>query len=214
VSEPLTTIAAVKGGRGLNTSSSDDDDALEDWIKTVSSMLRSAIGRPLHRVDDHTEHVGSNGTPALWVETHLPVVSISEITHDGDVVDTDDYELTDADLGRIGRTNDDLWRDTRYRGGIGHGRAHPRPPQRDYAVTYDGGWVTPYQVDQGDYPERTMPYDVEQAIIDYCVMQLRSQGRDPNLVSETIESTSYKYRGQPVPASFREVVDTYSIPHV
>jgi hypothetical protein len=210
----LTTIAAVKGGRGLDTSSTDDDDALEDWIRTVSDLLRQAIGRPLHRVDDYTEEVGSNGSPALWVQTHLPVVQISEITFDGDVVEADEWELTDPDFGRIGRTGDDLWRDTRYRGGIGHGRPSPRPAKCDYAVTYDGGWVTPWQVDQGEYADRTMPYDVEQVIIDYCVMQLRGRGRDPGLVSESIESTSYKYRGQPVPPSFEHVVDTYSIPHV
>lgn len=67
-------------------------------------------------------------------------------------------------------------------------------------VTYEGGWVTPWQVDSRNSANliatqtRSLPYDLEEACISEVVSRLRSRNRDLTIdgTSNAQNSTTYR----------------------
>jgi len=214
--EPLTDKSAVKSKRGLDLSGTDWDTAIDAWIREASRHLTDAIGRSLHRVSGHTEKLGTRGSQSLYVRDHLPVVEVAEVTYDGETVDAADYELGAAPEGELLRKHGYCWHNTSYAAGWQGKRDDPRPPEKLYAVTYEGGYVTPVQAPFGpDSDARDLPWDIEGAIIEYCVMKYHQAGTDQTAVQEKLGDSSKKWAtvdGRRVPHSFADVVDRYQKP--
>ena len=190
----LTTLSVVKDELGIASLNTDDDSTLERKIRQASRMFKRITGRQFHEESGHKEKVPAFNLKRLMVEDHTPIQSISkiELSLDGDLneVDASNYEIENADAGFIRRVNGG-WQNTQsfYR------EIEPsqiEEYQQLYTVTYTGGYVTPQQeADTGD--TRDLPFDIEDAVIDLVVQKFRSKGRDPNVASEKIMSTSIKY---------------------
>lgn len=213
--EPLTTKAVVKGKRGLDISTADWDSAIEAWIKDASRIITDGIGRELHRVDGETEKLGSRGGYRLYLRNRLPVYDVTSVAHDGDTVDSADYYLGAEAEGELVHDGGG-WRDTSYSAGMFGNRQDPRPPEKLYEVTYDAGFVTPVQDPFGaSNLSRDLPHDIEQAVIDYCVMQYRQAAKDPTVTQESLLGASKTWgqvNGRKVPPSLEDVVDRYHKP--
>ncbi|MFB6351810.1 MAG: hypothetical protein ABEN55_21690 [Bradymonadaceae bacterium] len=215
--EPLTDKATVKGKRGLYISTTDWDSAIEAWIKAASRLITDGLGRELHRVDGETEKLGSRGGRRLYLRDRLPVHAVTSVEYDGDTVDAGDYYLEAESEGELVHDGGG-WRDTSDRAGMFGSRQDPRPPEKLYKVTYDGGFVTPVQAPFGSNNlSRDLPHDVEQAVIDYCVMQYRQAGNDKTVGREKFAGQSMTYEkvnGRRVPASVADVIDRLRKPAV
>jgi len=197
----LTTLSVVKSELGATNTNA--DAYLERQINVYSDLFEQATGRPWHRDDAYTESVTSTGDTRLHLERR-PVRSVAEVKVDGDTVDADDYEIVDGDLGYL-RKIDGRWEHT------GAGRL--------VEVTYDGGHVTPKQVDDGEFSDRDLPHDIEQAVIDSVVNAYARKGQPSNVSAESIDTASVDYhipdtadanlQGISVSQSFRGAVKQY-----
>jgi hypothetical protein len=186
---------------------------LERYINVASDLFSQMVGRDLHYREDVAEKVASGGDVRLVVYEATPIDSITSIVIDDGVtsstVDSDDYRIEDADAGLIEQI-DGTWEDTEvYAWNIeretkGRQLAH-------YTVTYDGGWVTQEQDDNDGTLTRDLPYDIEQAVIDYVVMKDARRGRDTAVKSMSNLSASVAYMDQEVPPSFVNAVRRYKI---
>ena len=210
----LTTLSAIKDELGLTTSG--EDDYLIRQINRYSSLLAEATDRKWERVDGYTESIVSVGDTRLQVNARLPLLSVDSVTVDGETVDTSDYEIEDGEAGWI-RMIDGAWAST----GVARWRAEPyvKYHELDVEVVYDGGYVTPKQVDDGVFSERTLPPSVEGAVMDTVVNKFRRRGAHSGISSESIGGASVAYKnaghhtdtvlGAQVSASFAGVVERY-----
>lgn len=214
----LTTLATAAGELGITPGEDSAVDArLERYITVASDRLASMCDRDFHHVEGHTERVGNAGGTYLLVSDHLPVVSIASIEWDdgiGDATTVDDtaYRLTDdaAKSGMIERVKG-AWRSTQ----VERQEIERKPTHRSrplYLVTYTGGWVTPQQVADDDTLTRTLPYDIEDAVVQYVTMRERQRGKDGSVSSKSVGPASVSYEtvdGQRVPPAFASVVRTH-----
>jgi len=188
----LTDLETVKDELGI--AHSDDDSSLERYIRQASSIFRSVTGQNWNYEEGFTESVPGFHTKRLLVHKHLPVESIDKIeldlgTHDMTIT-AGEYELEDGEAGFI-RNISGGWQLTEgYYDEIEPN--YNSEYQQLYKVTYTGGYVTPVQASNtgGD---RTLPYDIEDAIIDLVTTKYRQKGRDSNVSSESIMSVSIDY---------------------
>ena len=126
-------------------------------------------------------------------------MAIASITMDGFAFDKDGYEVADAEAGTVYRAAGWPWSGLRL-SGIARDRL-PGTERRNIAATYAGGYVTPGQAVALGLP-RTLPYDLEQYVIDTVVYLYRNRGQDPSVVSERILSAAYQYdRAHGLPGS-------------
>lgn len=184
----LTTVSTVESELGL--SSGTDTSILERLINTYSSLFVEATGRAWHRESGYVEKVVSTGDTRLMV-SRTPVVSIAQIDVKGETIDASDYEIEDADLGYIRRKDHATWEST----AVGRRRIeyHPTYYEKRVEVTYEGGYVTPKQVDDGTFTPRDLPHDIEAAIIASVTNGYRLQGAPSNIDSESIGSASVSF---------------------
>jgi hypothetical protein len=183
----LTTLSVVKNELGITNSNS--DSYLERQINTYSDIFRTATGRPWHRDDAYTEKVTSTGDTRLHLERR-PVRSVSEVKVKGDTVDADGYEIEDDEKGYLRRI-DERWEHT----AAGRRRVEGYATHHELRVevTYDGGYVTPKQVDDGAFSDRDLPHDIEQAVIDSVINAYARKGQPKNVSSESIDTASVDY---------------------
>jgi len=183
----LTTVSTVEGELGL--SSGTDTATLERYINTFSDLFESYTGRPWHRDDEYTEKIKSTGDTRLLV-SRRPVRSITEIKVKGDTVDSGDYEIEDDDAGFI-RLDDEAWESTAV--ATRRIKRHRKYHEFRVEVTYDGGYVTPQQVDDGTFTDRDLPADIEHAVITSVANAYQRQGQPSNIKSESIGDASVSF---------------------
>lgn len=209
----LTTLSVVKNELGITNSNS--DSYLERQINTYSRIFQAATGRPWHRDDEYTQKVKSTGDTRLHLERR-PVRSVSEVKVKGDTIDPSGYEIENADKGYLRRI-DQRWEHT----AAGRRRVEGYATHHELRVdvTYDGGYVTPKQVDDGTFSTRDLPHDIEQAVIDSVVNAYARKGKPSNVESESIGPASVSYhvpdeadqtvQGMTVSQSFQGAVQRY-----
>ena len=221
----LTTLAVIASELD-DYSEGDDADVdarVARYINAASSRFENATGRKWYYTEGHEERVAGHGTGRLTVTDHLPVESIDKIELLSGVISGDiqvtavadsSYEIEDSDVGWIRRTSFGVWKNTARH--VTDISTHPRAgtEKKLYRVTYDGGHVTPAQGDDDEELDRTLPYDIEQAIVEYVVMLWQSRGRDATIQSQSSLSGSVTYEmldGERVPTSFKRLVDSYRL---
>lgn len=196
----LTQLATLK--TALDIDSVDEDETLERLIEVASDQIRRFLrARALHYETGIVEKVSGYGTHRL-ILSRRPVLSVSSIVLKASdpagadhTYDSDSYEIEDG--GRAGMVfRREGWVSTaRGRGfGVGWGGL-TGTEQRSIEVTYTGGWVTPEQADSSGWagPERSLPYDVEEACIDAVVARYEARGGDPRIKQERLGSHSVSY---------------------
>lgn len=185
----LTNLATLKSE--LNISVSTHDTYLERVINATSDFVAQWCNRTFHFEETIVEDVAGYGTNNLLV-SRTPIVTIDSITYDGGVVSASDYEVSDAAAGIIYAPKLWIWT-----GLGGSGITHlPRPgtERKLYTVTYDGGYVTEPQVDGDPQLTRTLPYDLEDAVLQIAVYRYRQRGRDQSVQSESLLNASVSYK--------------------
>jgi hypothetical protein len=184
----LTLLATVKSELGISTSS--DDDYLTRQINRYSQLFEEATDKLWYRADDYVESVKSVGDTRITVQDRRPLLAINSIAVKGETVDSDDYEIEDADRGWI-RIDDDFWEST----GVATMRMerHTKYHELRVDVDYNGGYVTPKQEDDGTFSPRTLPASIEGAVIDTVAQKYRRKGSQTNVTSESIGSASVSY---------------------
>lgn len=220
--EPLTTLQHVADELGLVVGEDGARDrVLKRYIQSASNALQELCGRNFEYDAAYEEDVSSDGGKYLVAHKGVPIEAITSIEYDNgqgsmETVDSDQYVLEDSEAGLI-RHISGTWRDTQvYVNHIEPARMHGGQ-HAVYRITYEGGWNTPYQVAEGtgSGSGRTLPYDIEDAVIRYVVQKFKARKRDPNVSSMSVGSGSISYFDPNVqgssgtPDAFESVVRRY-----
>lgn len=167
----------------LNIDDTSQDTLLTRLIKSATSFVDQVTHRTFEETST-TEKYSGTGTSEL-VLNNYPVSSVSEITINDEVVDSDDYEVF-SDEGIIYKY--DYWTQTnntfRY-GVLLDGNTNNR--KRNIEVTYTYGYKLPGEVD------RDLPYSLEQVVINLVTNAYRESGQKSNIKREEIMSAEYEY---------------------
>jgi len=210
----LVTIATVEEDLGISSGS--EDSKLTRYINAASEAIAKYCHRLFHRDTARVEKVAGHGNPKLRLGSG-PINSVTSIVYDGGTIDSDSYEIHNANAGLLYGING--WNWTAAAIDDVSNTPVPGTERKLYTVTYDGGYYTAPQVASGgDYEgeTRNLPYDVEEACIE-LVRAIRSgKKRDPDVKSERLLSWSANYgtasaseASAMLPASVRRLLNQY-----
>lgn len=216
----LTKLTTVNRRLGLQTGEDVDRDMiLEELIEEVSADFVAACGRQCFSKSGHLERVKGYGDHLLFLVDHVPLQSIDSIVYDDGTtqttVESAYYEIEDATKGiirRIGGT----WP---YTGNYHIGPRINRRYGSEQAlikVTYDGGWVTPQQAHLED-TERTLPRDIEAAVITKVVHDFRNRDRDQSVVLKKLGNATIQWANanagemNPMEQKWRKIIARYKM---
>lgn len=197
-----------------------EDAYLTRQINEATDLFNRAINRTLHWRAGYQEKVRATDGVLLVVRGALPIDSITSITHDLNTgeqaytVEATSYAVEDAAAGLIKRTGSYRWISTQT---VQQNVVKLQPDDRYlrlYEVTYDGGYVTPQQALDDPGLTRSLPYDIEGAIIDYCRMKIHQRLADPTLRSVTVDRGNLSWVSMEgtrviVPGTFKAAVSYY-----
>lgn len=205
--QALTLLATVLDELGLTSDSGGAQDLrLERYILAVSEQIASHCGRVFQRDAAVVERVAGFGTTRL-VLARAPVNALTSISIDGTLQDMTQVSIEDAKAGIIYRASG--WASTAPSlPGISQGPAHGQEEKR-IVVTYDGGYVTPFQVGVPT-PVRTLPYDLEDACVELVLSRWRSRGVDPRIAAEGSQNASRTVFGSELPPHIAAVLARYA----
>lgn len=199
----LTTLQTVKDELGIAALDVTKDSRLERLITVATDLIESECDRVFAFAAAIVEKCRGFGTPQIVVERR-PIVSITSIDELGTVLTAaTEYEaLVDpitrrADSGVIVRKQADYslrsWPWTASRRPDIEQDKLPGTEAGAITVTYLGGFVTPEQAASAGWaaanplaPARTLPYDLEQLVVELVVSLYRSSGQDRNVSLETV----------------------------
>lgn len=175
----LTTVAAVKTRMGITTD--ENDDLIEDMIKAASDFTVNYCGREF-ALQEVKESLPGKGMPNLLLSL-TPIIELSLVEYDDDEVSN--CSILDDKAGIIQCL--DGFKDTSFK----HNTIDRYPSsfyQNRYHVTYTGGYVLPgWGSSQG---VRTLPYDLEQAIMEMVQSQFSTRKFDGTVKSYKIGDTA------------------------
>jgi len=201
IENALTTLDVIKDELGINDVNS--DDRLIRLINSASSYFINKVGREL-RYQEITEHLkGTNSQ--YFILNNYPIVDVSKILFNGNELDRDSWELEvrDKNIGHIYK--DDGWYNliTSY-GLVGDATVS----HRAYDITYTFGYVLPK--DETPINPRTLPYDIEDCIIDmvldkYTKLTRKSYG----LKALKQGKKSYTFDNSSIKEEVDKVIDRY-----
>lgn len=175
----LTTVAKFKVNMGITKD--DNDEIIEDMIAAASDFVVRYTGRDF-ALQTVRESLPGKGTVELILSL-TPLLTLEEVTLRGQLFD--DCRILDREGGYITR-----------RGGfistaIPYNTIDQHPSYQhnlDWEVTYQGGYVLPgWDASQG---KRTLPYDLERAVIEMVKSQFQTRGMDGTMKSYRIGDTS------------------------
>lgn len=196
----LTTVAHVTEELGI-TLTSPADDAKIAYIERLIAAASATAMRYLNRgALGFLEAIEETPRGYRWPRIMLkrrPVLEVSEVQIDEQVVLATDYVLTDADAGILDFEAESP--DTgRYSQSISTARVADleRRDATRLLVTYTGGWLLPGQTTLLDDVE-SLPADIQRAVTIACATQYLTRGIDRTITSERLmsESTTYDRTG-------------------
>lgn len=193
----LTTLATVRDELGIVPTTF--DTILERMINAVSDAFAKEADRVFQSGVAITERVRGYGTERIIIN-RVPVTvltSVELLDQDGTVsttYDTDTFELESANSGIVYRAAGWPWTAQVRATGIRRPEL-PGTERRALRVTYDGGFVTPAQTGT-----RTLPFDIEEAVIRAVSNLFRSRGTAAGaggnaIASERLGDYAVSYEG-------------------
>lgn len=188
----LTTVSTVQDELGISGSTS----TLERYIRQASDFFRRLTGRRWYEETEYVEEVAGYRGKRLLVFDHLPIDQIRtieiKIDDTTDELNSGAYEIEDAQSGFIRRIDGSSWELTEsYFSNIEP--EYTGENLKLYRVTYDGGYVTPEDASQNN-KTRDLPYDIEDAVIDFVTSKYVKKGSGSAVDSESIMSASIDYQ--------------------
>lgn len=204
----LTLLATAKSDLGISGSS--EDTKVERLINAASAALEAYCSRVFWRSTAVVEKVAGFGGLYLRV-SRTPVNSLTAIAFDGSALDITQVTIDDSKVGLLARPGG--WEWTAHTAPDTSGGGLPGTERLLYQVTYDGGWYTPKQESEAPNPTRTLPYDVEEACLEFVRELYHLKRRDPTVESERLLSWAATYRtgedASGIPAGVRTLIDPY-----
>lgn len=212
----LTTVDALIDELGLTGEQS--VTRLERVIMVASARVAAYLDRRVHYGAAVVEQVPATGGGVLLL-SRTPALSVASVTYSTDggstssTVSTSDYTL------EVGADADDNAGILRHLGGgwgfSGRRVGAPGDPltgtEADvYTITYAGGWVTPGQA-TGELA-RTLPWDLEAAVLDLAAQSWKTRGRDRSIVKRSTLGASVTFAtgsGAGIPDEVRATLDRY-----
>jgi len=199
----LTTLSTVKADLGISNVTS--DGTLARLINAASDFVERTCKRSFYYEAARVDTLSGYGTNNLIVEK-APLLDIASITYSDGTVDSDNYSIGDADAGLIFNEYGWVWTAQRM-----DSITLPRIPgteKESYTVTYEGGYVTPKQ-EEDAVGTRSLPYDLEDAVIRMVVNRFRRLGADTNIASEGLMSYSVSYRTESISSDVMSILNSY-----
>lgn len=201
-----TTTAFLKEALfGATATSTAEDGYLDRLITRASRWAERYIGQPApdNKGDSLSPQVYLEAVPAFegrnLVLSRTPVRAIQRLfdstaTSGATAYNSSQYRIEDADAGLVSFTDDSLpvwtgitaWELTDYR--------VPRSEARPWLVEYEAGWAvagTTSTFGGTTSTGRTLPEDVEQAVIEKAVELYEGRGR---IASKRVGDLSLSYR--------------------
>lgn len=185
-SDLMTTLDAVK--LALSITTTDDDERLDASIRAASHAVAGYLGYyPLRQA--YRETLPGFGDLKLMV-SRVPVTSISAMYYGTtmEIVAPSSYTLDNATAGFIMRDLGFPWT-----AGVEwdmDSHIMPRSERNQFIVDYAAGYI--FSTDGS----RTLPYDLEQAVILTTNSIFYTGQRDAGVASKTVGALSVSYRFQ------------------
>ncbi len=196
----LTTVDNVKIYLGANTGN-EDDSLFGRLITFASDDFRRRTDRDIRFPDttSYTDTVTGDGSQVLYLKQY-PVKEITSVTVDSTVIPertslTATGWMLDKSKGRLDLTGYTF---------SGWGRFDCGPFPFGFAATVSNNVVVVYKAGYA-----TLPYDVEQAVIEMVGMKFRER-KNIGLQSQTLGGQSVAYLPSILPRSVQDVIDFYS----
>ena len=206
----LTTVTAVRDEMGGDFDI--PDSALKRKIRVYSDLFQRICDRDLVFGTDVAKVALPSRRKRLSVP-NTPVTEVLEIRYRDEVIPEDKWTLEDASCGFIKRVDQRNWASTAF-ASDNVTRSPQKQPLHLYEVEYEGGYVTPQQAMEG--MDRTLPYDIEDAVIAAVVAGVSQQGIDSGIAQISVGDASTRWSsevfsgmGRQVPTYFEEVADRY-----
>lgn len=203
----LTTLSAVLDELDLPRGDRKRDDRVRRLINELSDFVAGYCGRALHAATV-TEATPGFGLTDL-VLRRRPIISVATVTIDGSA--ETDFTVRDISPGVPGvlfRAGG--WPNTAAaRAGLVNQFASGTE-ESSIVVVYDGGFVTPHQVELALYTTRTLPWDLEGIVLRMAAARFADVGADPRVKSEEVLSASVTYRDG-LPPEMTSVLDRYRV---
>jgi hypothetical protein len=196
VANALTTIERLCRALGIAVPTGDALTDLEQFIAQSSDAIESFLDRRLLKATV-TEKVRGYGSQVLRLSRY-PLVSITSVSLGGSSIaaSSDTWSATpeteDAAQGVL-RHLSSSWEWTADWDAVAAAPEQRAGTERPlYTVVYVGGYVLPTGT------PRTLPYDLERACLLTAVGLYRNEGRNQDIVAESVMSASRTYAGSTV----------------
>ena len=186
----LTTLAIVKEDLGISVGTYDDQ--LKRLINAASQYVENTCNRVFYR-DTTIEEIKQGYGWTFMQVNRPPINSITSIKYNDEEISSDGYAVVDAQMGIIEKTGGYIW--TAHHVTDISRTMMPGSERYLYTVEYDGGWYTPKQEDDNGANTRALPWDLENAAVDYVRGLYRMKGQNPNVSSESLMSWNTSYTG-------------------
>lgn len=179
-SNAITTVDRVKLELGITDVSK--DEIICEKINAYSDAIEGLLGRKL-QVDDYVETYPGSNDQHLLID-NFPINNIVSLSVNDEVLDTDDYKIVGYLREMIFK--DDGWEQINYVSGMSRSMAQFSKHTID--IEYNAGYVMP-----NDGGTRTLPYDIEQVILDFISMDLAQEGTTKGLKRFKISDVSWDF---------------------
>lgn len=224
----LTLLSTIKDELGIAALDLTKDARLERLITVATDLAESECDRVFFYQAGISERCKGYGTPQIVVG-RTPVVTITSITELATLLSATEYEAVvepttrRADSGVILRKGGDYslraWPWTAARRPDIVQDKSPGSEAPGIVVVYAGGFVTPAQAASANWaadnplaPVRTLPHDLEQAVVELVVSLYRNAGQDRNVSLEAVGDGSQSWgKGRAIiPDDVRTILAKYS----
>lgn len=208
----LTTLATVfdeLDGDVATDNGGPIDTRLERYIKAASALFRRECGRDFEFQAAIVEKAAGYGFTNVYAR-RSPIVALAQVKVDDAVLSSTAYELRDA-----GTERSKVFRSTGWTWSAGTRNEPTTPPvpgteRRYIELTYDGGYVTPQQVVLNNALVRTLPDDIEDAVVSLVVSRWRRRGVDLRERQQSGQSSGVTFLGDPVAPEIVSVMQGYA----
>lgn len=186
-SNALTTLERLKLELGIaaDDTNSARDTKLCELINAFSDWAESITGRNFLK-QEYTETYPGSGSQMLIVN-HFPVTSIEQITVSGEVVPDTEYQVVDRP-GRLVFRNAG-WSKVSFVQGMA---PIPLYSSKNIVIQYTAGYVLPKDAVDPSNP-RTLPYDIEKAVLNLISIDLAREGTAKGLKSFKISDVMWDF---------------------
>jgi hypothetical protein len=179
------TLADLKAD--LNITGSGEDQTLQRRILAASALIEAHCSRAFRR-ETRTEKVAGQGWPTVALRLS-PILTLTSVEIDGQAIDSNAYQVTDAERGLVFRR--DGWEWTAGVAPLAAPAQVAGTEEPAFEFTYTGGYILPNDTVQTPAP--FLPEPVIEACLLLAANLHSNRGRDGAVVAEQVGDASVQY---------------------